>query len=38
MDSIVYEDTFQLFPAMEETNLAKENDVGKVFCKMHLYT
>ena len=39
MDSQVYEDNFQLFPATKKENLDRETDVGKfdVFCKMHFY-
>ena len=39
MNSQVYEDNFQLFPATKKANLDKETDVGKfdVFCKMHFY-
>ena len=39
MDSQVYEDNFQLFPATKKANLDKGTDVGKfdVFCKMHFY-
>ena len=37
MNSQVYEDNFQLFPATKKANLDKETDVGKfgVFGKMH---
>ena len=39
MNSQVYEDNFQVFPATKEENLDKETDVGKfdVFCKMHFH-
>ena len=39
MNSQVYEDNFQLFPATKKANLDKETDVRKfdVFCKMHFY-
>ena len=39
MDSQVYEDNFQLFPATKKENLDKEVGVRKfeVFCKMHFH-
>ena len=39
MDSQVYDDNIQLFPATKKANLDTENDVGKfdVFGKMHFY-
>ena len=37
MDSKVYENNFQLFPATKKANFDKETDVGKFvfFCIMH---
>ena len=39
MDSQVFKDNFQLFPATIKANLDKETDIGKfdIFCKIRFY-